>query len=272
MRLSVRHATNYRFDPPMRGVVQSLRLTPSLCESQTVIAWSVQVPRAERGAAFRDGAGDWVETATTLGPVEAVEVIVEGEVETVDTGGVLRGHRERMPPAAYLTFTRATRPDRALAALAEAAVAGIGEADVLNMAHALTDAVAEAIAYTPGETGEGTTAAEALALGHGVCQDHAHALIAVARHLEIPARYVTGYLFASDSGGAPEASHAWAELHVPDLGWVGFDASNGVCPDERYIRLGSGIDAGEAAPIRGVSQGAGDEKLDATVVVDQVQQ
>lgn len=269
MRIRVQHATTYRFDPPMRGVVQSLRLTPSLCDGQQVIDWEVIVEGAARGAGFRDGAGDAIETVALIGPVDTLTVEVRGEVETVDTGGVLLGHRERVPPEAYLRETRATRIDRALAALSQAAVAGVD--NPLDRAHALCHAVADAIAYTPGETGATTTAAEALALGHGVCQDHAHALIAAARAAEIPARYVTGYLYASEDEGAHEASHAWAELWVKDLGWVGFDASNGVCPDDRYIRIGSGLDALDAAPIRGIARGAGEEDLDVRVAVDQVQ-
>lgn len=272
MRLTVSHDTTYRFDPPMRGVVQSLRLTPSVCENQQVVSWAVTAEGAERGAGFRDGAGDWVETITHIGPVDMLTVSVSGEVETIDTGGVLKGHRERMPPPAYLETTRATAPDRALETLARDAVAGIDAGDVLARAHALCDAIEAAIRYTPGETEHGTTAAEALTLGHGVCQDHAHAMIACASVLDIPARYVTGYLFASEEAGGHEASHAWAELFVADLGWVGFDASNGVCPDARYIRIGSGADAQEAAPIRGVAQGAGTEALEARVQVDRVAQ
>ena len=272
MRLRINHATTYHFDPPMRGVAQSLRLTPSLCESQQTISWEIDTGEAERGAGFRDGAGDWVETMTLMGPVKALTVEVRGEVETIDTGGILRGHRERVPPESYLRDSRFTRPDRAIRALAEATVAEIDPADILARAHALAAAIRDAIAYTPGETEHGTTAAEALALGHGVCQDHAHTLIAAATALDIPARYVTGYLFASDEDGAHEASHAWAELHVRDLGWVGFDASNGVCPDAHYIRIGSGLDAAEAAPIRGVARGLGEERLDVRVAVDQVQQ
>ncbi len=272
MRLRIDHDTVYSFDPPMRGVVQSLRASPSLCESQQVIEWEVTVEGAERGASFRDGAGDWVETVTLLGPVDTLTVRIRGEVETADTGGVLTGHREKMPPEAYLRPTRATRADRALQTLSDEAVAGISVDDALARAHALCRAVSQAIAYTPGETDHATTAAEALALGHGVCQDHAHALIAVAHHLDLPARYVAGYLFASEEDGAHEASHAWAEIWVRDLGWIGFDPSNDTCPDDRYIRLGSGLDAAEAAPIRGVAQGAGEERLDVRVAVDQVQQ
>lgn len=272
MRLKVAHQTVYHFDPPKRGVVQSHRLTPSQFEGQQALEWRVDVAGASRGASFRDGAGDWVETVSLLGPVASMTVEVTGEVETVDLAGVLRGHRETVLPMTYLTPTRATRPDRGLADLAGDAVAGIGVDAVLERAHALMNAVADAIAYTPGETEHGTTAGEALALGHGVCQDHAHALIACALTLDIPARYVTGYLFASEDEGAHEASHAWAELHVPGLGWVGFDPSNRSCPDDRYIRIGSGGDATEAAPIRGVSQGMGSEHLDARVSVDRVAQ
>lgn len=264
MRLQIRHDTTYEFHPPMRGVVQSLRLWPSRCEGQVIIDWTVTVDGATRGAAFRDGAGDKIETAVVLGPVESVVVSVAGTVETTDLAGVLRGHREKIKPAAYLRHTGYTKPDSALRDLARSAVDGVtGD---LDRAHALCNAVRDAIAYTPGKTEHGTTAAEALAEGHGVCQDHAHALIAAALSLDIPARYVTGYLHAE--GGIAEASHAWAELHVPDLGWVGFDPSNGMCPNEHYVRLGSGFDALDAAPIRGVAQGMGTEalKVDVNVV------
>jgi len=272
MRLSVQHETVYHFEPPMRAVVQSHRLTPSLFEGQQVIEWEVAVDGASRGAAFRDGAGDWVDTVSLLGPVGRMAIEVTGIVETVDLSGVLRGHRETVPPIAYLRPTWATRPDKALTELAGDAVAELSQGGALEKAHALSDAVADAIAYTPGETQHGTTAIEALALGHGVCQDHAHALIACALTLDIPARYVTGYLFASESEGAHEASHAWAELYVADLGWVGFDPSNRSCPNDHYIRLGSGADATEAAPIRGRARGVGVERLDVNVQVNQAAQ
>ena len=136
----------------------------------------------------------------------------------------------------------------------------------------LASTVADAIAYRPGVTHAHTTAAEALALGEGVCQDHAHALIACANHRGIPARYVSGYLFADADGQAHEAAHAWAELHVAGLGWVGFDPANRCCPDARYIRLGSGFDAQDAAPIRGIARGGAGEDMDVTVAILQATQ
>jgi transglutaminase-like putative cysteine protease len=272
MRLSVDHVTHYRFDPPMRGVIQSLRLTPSVYEGQLAVEWTIDTGDAIRGATFRDGAGDWIETAKHMSPVSEAYVAVRGIVETVDLTGVLRGHRELVPPAAYLRATRSTRADLALTEMAEAAVRRIAPDRGLERAHALMNAVADAISYTPGETEHGTTAAEALAMGHGVCQDHTHAVIAGAQVLDMPARYVTGYLFASEDDISQEASHAWAEVFIADLGWVGFDPSNRICPDDRYIRIGSGADAAEAAPIRGVAHGSGAEKLDVSVTVNQAAQ
>lgn len=263
MLLTVDHVTRYAYDAPVRAVVQSHRLTPARFDGQRALGWSVTVTGGEMGGAFRDGAGDWVQGWTVKGPVSAIEVRVQGQVETTDLAGVLRGHRELVPPMAYLRATPATTADAALKTLADSAA----QDDPLSQAHALAFAVAGAIAYRPGSTHSHTTAAEALAQGEGVCQDHAQALIACARHLGVPARYVAGYLFSAQDSQPHEASHAWAELHVPGYGWIGFDPANRLCPDERYIRLGSGIDAAEAAPIKGIARGRGAETMDVTVAV-----
>lgn len=265
MRLTVDHATRYRYDAPVRSVVQSHRLMPSAFAGQKVLDWEVTVTGGSKGARHRDGAGDLVQGWTIAGPVTEIAVHVRGTVETEDLAGVLRGHRETVAPDCYLRETTPTRIDAALAALADAA----SGPDSLSLAHALSDAVADAIAYRPGVTHAHTTAAEALALGEGVCQDHAHALIACARSRGIPARYVSGYLFAAQDGTPHEAAHAWAELHIPGLGWVGFDPANRSCPDARYIRLGSGFDAQDAAPIRGIARGGAGETMDVTVAVQQ---
>jgi transglutaminase-like putative cysteine protease len=268
MILSVEHVTTYRYDLPVRGVVQSHRLQPSLTDGQRVRHWEVTVSDGQRGGGFRDGAGDWVQGWTVIGPVSEITVAVRGTVETTDLAGVLRGHRESVPPEAYLRDTPATRGDAALLALAAAADAADG---ALDAAHRLSAAVTRAIAYTPGATAAGTTAAEALARGEGVCQDHAQVMLAVARARGLPARYVSGYLLAAPDT-AQEAAHAWAEVWVPGLGWIGFDPANECCPDDRYVRLGSGHDARDAAPIRGSARGTGAERLGVVVAVQSVQQ
>lgn len=268
MRLSVRHATLYSFDAPMRFVTQSHRLTPARNDAQAVIDWTVSVEGALFGASFTDGAGDLVTTMSVQGPVERIEVVVEGSVETSDTAGILRGHRETISPRVYLRPTGATKPSRALISLAEGALKD-GDAGPLDRAHKLSNAVSEAIAYVPSATHPATTAAEALGLGQGVCQDMAHVLIALSHAAGMPARYVTGYLLTGGEAATGEAAHAWVEIHNGDLGWIGFDPANACCPDARYVRLGSGRDAQEAAPIRGLSRGAGAEAMDVTVVVAQ---
>lgn len=268
MRLTVDHVTRYSYDRPVRSVVQSHRLAPASHAGQKVIDWEVTVSGGRKGARHRDGAGDQIQAWTIAGPVTEVVVHVRGTVETEDLAGVLRGHRETVAPDCYLRDTLPTRLDVALVALADSVTAP----DALSLAHALSAAVADAIAYRPGVTHAHTTAAEALALGEGVCQDHAHALIACARHRGIPARYVSGYLSVTEDGTPHEAAHAWAELYIAGLGWVGFDPANRSCPDARYIRLGSGFDAQDAAPIRGIARGGTGETMDVTVAVQQTAQ
>ena len=107
-------------------------------------------------------------------------------------------------------------------------------------------------------------------MGSGVCQDHAHIFIGIARALDIPARYVSGYLMMDDRIDQ-EATHAWAEAHVEHLGWVGFDISNGISPDQRYVRLATGRDYRDAAPITGISIGATTRELSVQVAVERQQ-
>lgn len=265
MILTVEHLTRYSYDRPVRGLVQSHRLTPASFTGQKVLDWQVTVTDGLRGGTFRDGAGDQVESWSVIGPISAVEVKVTGTVETDDQSGVLRGHRECVAPECYLQPTAFTHPDGTIRALA-AEVEGL---EPLEAAHTLSDLVSKAIVWTPGVTQSQTTASEALAQAQGVCQDHSHALIAAARVLGMPARYISGYMLAEEE---QDAAHAWVEIFVKSLGWVGLDAANGCCPDDRYIRLASGLDAQDAAPIRGWARGDGLESLDVAVAVQTAQQ
>lgn len=269
MILTVRHTTTYRYDRPVRAVIQSHRLSPARFDGQRVIEWNAGIAGGLKGGGFRDGAGDWVQGWTVTGPVDTVVVEAAGTVETTDLAGVLRGHREKLPPEVWLRRTPATTCDPAMAELAQDTAP---EARGLDLAHALAGAVTAALRYEPDATEARTTAAEALALGAGVCQDHAQLLIGLARRRELPARYVAGYLLADAEGRAHQAAHAWAEVWVAGLGWVGFDPANACCPDARFIRLGSGLDAADAAPVRGLARGEAAEALDVAVAVAAQQQ
>lgn len=272
MLLHIHHRTHYRYEHPIARFIESLRMTPSVCAGQKTIEWNVSVEGASTGACFTDGAGDYISTLTLQGSVDELELVVKGTVVTTDTQGVLKDHAETISPLVYLRHTALTAPAPSLTALAEE-VAKEYEAGSLELAYALCNRVRAEIKYTPGSTDHYASAAEALQNGAGVCQDHAHALIATARANGYPARYVVGYLHSDADGNAHEASHAWAELYIDALGWVGFDATNGICPDERYLRLGSGFDAHDAAPIKGVAiGGGGNETIDVDVSVQTGQQ
>ena len=132
----------------------------------------------------------------------------------------------------------------------------------------LTDGAASPPQYADDAAYAATAAEDAVQGGTGVCQDHAHIFIAAARSAGVPARYVSGYL-RLDETDDQEAGHAWAEAWLPDLGWVGFDISNVQCPDDRYVRLASGLDYREAAPLTGLRRGFGNESMIVTLQVQQ---
>lgn len=175
-------------------------------------------------------------------------------------------HTGALPLWAFLHQTPRTQPGPRLRALL-AGLAARQEAP-LPLLHALSEAVLGAIAYEPGQTDVATTAEEALSAGRGVCQDHAHVLIGAARALGIPARYVSGYLLMNDRT-EQEAGHGWAEAHVDGLGWTGFDVANAISPDAGYVRVASGRDYAEAAPVTGISFGASDSLLSVSLAVEQ---
>ncbi len=267
MLITVRHVTRYTYAAPARYQVQSLRLTPCNFESQRVLSWSVKAPNIDKAVRFRDGFGNVGHLLSVIEPTDEIVVEASGVVETSDRAGVVRGLLEVAPTRVYLRETPITQADAAIRALAAAAPG----TDALSRLHGLMHAVRDAVAYRIGVTGAHTTAAEALAAGEGVCQDHAHIFIAAARVLGIPARYVSGYFLAG--GDEPsEAAHAWAESHVEGIGWIAFDPANRFCPTDHYVRVAGGLDAASAAPVRGTRAGGQAESLDVTVEVQQAQQ
>lgn len=264
MRLQIRHETTYRYDPPAAGLGLALRLFPSAAPSQAVVSWTVQAGGQEVAPLLVNGFGDKEALWLAGTPAKDLTIAAEGVVETTETGGVL-GRYGRARPGVFLRCTERTEPDDAIRDFA----AGVTGVDALSWLHALNAAAGAAIAYRPGATHAAATAAEALALGAGVCQDQAHLFLSAARLRGHPARYVVGYLHDAETAHAE--THAWAEAHVEGLGWVGFDPTHGRSPTADYVRLCAGLDAADAAPIRGTWRGAAEESLAATVRVAQVE-
>jgi transglutaminase-like putative cysteine protease len=268
MRIRIRHTTRYRYDRAIDHAAQVIRLTPHDHEGQRVLSWRIADAAGRTLPGFEDGYGNRCHLSTIARRHEESAIVAEGEVETADTNGVVRGAADPLPPLFFLRQGEATRPDAAIEALA---FAHRGVADPVESLHRLMLDVRARIAYEIGSTSVVTSAAEALARGHGVCQDHAHVLISAARLLGYPARYVSGYLWDGVRAEPTEASHAWAEIRIEGLGSVGFDAANGISPTETYVRVASGLDYADAAPVRGVRRGGAAETLAVSVEVQQVQ-
>lgn len=262
MRLKISHTTEYHYDDPVQYSLQRLRLTPKSQPGQIVHSWATTVHGARLEAGYTDHFGNHVDLVSTDTEQVTIRIVAEGEVDTQDRAGVFGPHQGFVPLWLYLRETPLTTPGKLVRDLARTIA---GENELARM-HDLMGAIHKAVAYRPGETAPDTTAEQALEKRQGVCQDHAHILIATARHLGIPARYVSGYLLMEQ----PEqtASHAWAEVHLQGLGWVGFDAANDICPDARYVRLSIGLDYKDAAPVSGMVLGMAAETMSVAITVE----
>ena len=254
MLLVVRHLTHMRYPAGAASVALRLKLFPQSFEGQRVIDWHVGVDGEEVTRSIGDGYGERFAQWLSHGQREELEIVAHGRVETEDRAGVVKGLRRACPPAVYLRETPLTEADDMIFALGDGLEPG---ANALAGLHALSARVLDALPYRGGVTTSATAAAVALAGDGGVCQDHAHIFIAAARARNVPARYVAGYLLAGDEADQQFESHAWVEAYVDGLGWVGFDIANGVSPTDHYVRLGGGLDANDAAPVRGVVTGGG---------------
>jgi len=267
MRIRVRHETTYSYGAPARSALQLLRLTPRSHDAQFVRSWRVEVDTDARLERDEDAYGNITHTVFIEGPVERVAVAVQGEVDTIDSAGLVKGAVERLPHALYLRQTPLTALTPALRAFADDAVASAGGNELARL-HAIMTAIHESLDFMAGTTSVTTTASEALSARRGVCQDFAHIFIAAARALGTPARYVSGYYLRTDRPDQ-DAGHAWAEAYVKGLGWIGFDPAHSLCITDRYVRIAVGADYLEASPVRGAHIGGADEALTVAIRVHQ---
>lgn len=267
MRLKILHTTRYTYDSPVGYGLFQLRKTPKPRASQQVLSWDIRIEGGKAEVAFDDQHANHVHLISLAGGGSELTITCEGELEVRDTAGVVGQHSGFAPLWLFRRATVLTRPGPHIRRIAKA-VPDAEEGGDIPRLHALAALVREAVTYETGRTDTMTKAEEAVEAGHGVCQDHAHVFIAAARLLGYPARYASGYLMMNDRVDQ-DAGHAWAEVHVEGLGWVGFDISNAISPDERYVRVATGLDYAEAAPVSGMRFGEAAESLDVSIQVQQ---
>lgn len=267
MRLYIRHRTSYGYASPVAYSIQLLRLVPRDDGVQQTLSWQVDVPG--RRCRQTDAFGNRAQLVTVEGLHHELTIEASGVVETSAAGDGRIAPDGLLSPLAYLAPTRLTEPDDALDALA----AGLfrPDGDFHRDALQLMDRVTQGVRYQSGVTAVSDTARDALARGEGVCQDQAHVALAASRAAGVPARYVSGYLL--DESAAHVASHAWIDLWDAAGGtWLSCDVTHRRTAGERLCRLAVGRDYLDAAPIRGIRRGGGDEALSVSVQVSASQQ
>jgi transglutaminase-like putative cysteine protease len=273
MKLRIVHRTVYRYRVAPRRLVQTLRLTPRHEAGQQVLDWAVS--GSASAGSQRDAWGNHCHTWTLERPTRQMVIQAGGVVDTSATPWWQDA--ATLDPGLYLRASPLAVPDAAISALAQQALPGpqaLGSAPPdldrsVDALLALAAQVRRVLPYRAGQTHAGSTAAQALALGAGVCQDHAHVFIAACRSVGVPARYVSGYWLAQDSSPSSsprvesQASHAWAEVCV-DMArrlWLAVDVTHGDLAGDHHVRLALGPDYSACAPVRGVRLGGAGETL-----------
>lgn len=262
MRYAIEHLTDYRYTHVAVSTEQSLRLSPRDAAHQRVLAWRIRAPGTLSAAT--DAYGNLTHMHTLHSKHDRVRIEVQGEVELDALHDGRLAERGELPPQVFVAVTPLTAADERLAEFSRRQLKRTTAAGLLEFAQA----VRAAIDYEAGTTHVRTTAAEALALGRGVCQDHAHVFIAGCRAAGIPARYVSGYYY-SDRHASHVASHAWADVWVSD-GWTSIDITHACFASDTLCRLAIGRDYDSASPVRGVRAGGGEEAMKVALTVRRV--
>lgn len=266
----INHKTVFDYETMPKSVVQRLLITPTSSDQQQLLEWDIEVNGGEIVLETVDYHGNRVQICNYHLGVQKIQIVCSGQVNVTDTNGIAGPHDNDVPLAMFKNTTTLTIPGPRLRQLTKDMNKFMQNDNVgeLHILHELSARVSNTIKYTKGKTDISTTAETAMEIGMGVCQDHAHAFIAVARSLGYSARYVSGYLLINDEK-IQDASHAWAEVFTEGLGWVGFDISNGISPDDRYVKLATGFDYDDIAPLSGVRLGSGEEQIATRIMISQ---
>jgi transglutaminase-like putative cysteine protease len=256
-QLFIDHKTIYNYDAAVPYSLLQLRLMPMDRPGQKIEDWRLDIEGGKIQVEYKDHHQNQLTLVSLNHGSDQVAIICRGVVNVQDTQGITGRHHGPAPLWLFQRHTFFTQFGRHCRALVDRVDGDVGS---LMWLHNLSATIRSSITYEIGKTNARSRAEDAAAAGYGVCQDHTHIFIACCRSKGLAARYVSGYLLMDDRA-QQHASHAWAEAHVDGLGWVGFDISNGISPDHRYVCLATGLDYGEAAPVSGLRYGQAQEKL-----------
>lgn len=280
MIYSVRHTTTFRYEPAVRESLMEVRLQPRSDGEQRCLSFTLTVDPAANVMQYRDFMGNTVHHFDIAGKHTVVKVTAQSAVEVPDVAApraadsgdwadldamvAANDYWEMLLPS---HFVQSSPPLEELARELGCERRG----NPLGLLTELNEAIYKFFAYVPNSTKVDSPIQEALQTRQGVCQDFAHIMIALVRRLQIPCRYVSGYMFHRDEEehdrSLEGASHAWVEALVPGLGWVAFDPTNNLVGGDRHIRVAIGRDYADVPPTRGVYKGEAQSELSVAVTV-----
>jgi transglutaminase-like putative cysteine protease len=281
MIYSVRHITQFAYDPAIRESVMEVRVQPRSEAQQRCLTFSLDSFPTSNIMIYRDYLGNTVHhfdipgrhsqlkiTAQSLvevTPPPVPQTLQMGSWEELDAAVAQGDYWEMLLPSHF------ARTTNLLLDLAKELKLERRESPLETLL-GLTQGLYDTFTYVPNSTSVDSPIDDALRSRQGVCQDVSHVMIALVRHLRVPCRYVSGYLFHAKKNGhedrSPEgATHAWVEAFLPGAGWVAFDPTNNLLGSERHIRVALGRDYADVPPTRGVYKGEAESELSVTVVV-----
>jgi transglutaminase-like putative cysteine protease len=277
MLLEIRHVTQYHYAHPVRESVMEVWMQPQKSASQRLLSFELELEPAAQLFSYADSFGNAVYHFDVPQPHERLEIVARSAVETQEPPPLPEaldiGEWDRLRsdfvqgqcfdflrPHGYAVMTPALS-----AFIEKRGIDDLRRHDPLTAVRELTSLIYGALEYEPGVTEADSPIDLALEQGRGVCQDFAQIMIAVCRSWGVPARYVSGYLFTDRAGGHdrsdPDASHAWVEVFLPSLRWVGFDPTNDLVACERHVQVAIGRDYSDVPPARGVFKGEAESQL-----------
>jgi len=276
----IRHTSRFAYTAPISESMMEVRMQPRGDERQRCLRFELTTQPRARVLAYQDSHGNvvhhfdipsrhsrpWI-TADAVVDVAPMAPVPENLPDaTWDALDALAASGEHWHSLQSSYFARET----SLLADLAAELRWQRDADPLTLMRRLTSQLFETFTYAQSETQVDSPIDDALRARGGVCQDLAHIMIALARRIGVPCRYVSGYLSTSSEcqdRSTEGATHAWAEAYLPPLGWVGFDPTNNVLAAERHIRAAIGRDYADVPPTRGVFRGEAGSELAVLVTV-----
>jgi transglutaminase-like putative cysteine protease len=276
----VRHLTKFVYGRSVSESAMEVRMHPRSDSNQRCLSFSLSVSPRCRVFTYRDHLGNHIHHFDIPGRHGQLVIVAESVVEHQPLATIPRSlgsgawaeldalvaegdYWEMLLPSEF------AQPTPSLLQLAQQL--GVERRDdPLVLLHEINQRLYDEFSYAKETTQVDSPIDEALASRSGVCQDFAHIMIALVRHVGIPCRYVSGYLYHGRDDhdrSTSSATHAWVEAFLPALGWVGFDPTNALVARDRHIRTALGRDYADVPPTRGLFRGRTESELFVAVQV-----